>query len=142
MFAPVPTLLPDDALTAGASPTAEGASLLRASPCGVLPETLAMFTMIGMNSDGSNRLGWFDSWDDPFPQFIPQRLKYDQIFHTYGFGVTNGVCWHGLKTSLQRGFGVQLQPTFGMMVTARCENGTSVRAGADQALDEFFQLID
>ena len=28
---------------------------------------------------------------------IPQRLKYDQIVHAYGFGVTTCVCWHCLK---------------------------------------------
>lgn len=47
---------------------------------------------------------------------IPQRLKYDQIVHAYGFGVTTCVCWHCLKTSLQRAFGIQLKPTFGMLV--------------------------
>ncbi len=45
---------------------------------------------------------------------IPNRLKYDQVIHAYGFGVTTWVCWQGLQVAVKaRG---SLQPTFGLMV--------------------------
>ena len=31
---------------------------------------------------------------------IPDRLKYDQIVHAFGFGVTTWVCWQALKRHL------------------------------------------
>lgn len=45
---------------------------------------------------------------------IPERLKYDQVVHAYGFGVTTWVCWQGLRSVLVR-FG-PARPTFGLMV--------------------------
>ena len=69
---------------------------------------------------------------------IPQRLKYDQIVHAYGFGVTTWVCWHCLKTSLQRGFGAQLQPTFGIMVICAA---AGVGFGALNEVVEFIAVL-
>jgi uncharacterized membrane protein len=69
---------------------------------------------------------------------IPQWLKYDQIVHAYGFGVTTGVCWHSLKTSLQRGFGVQLKPTFGVMVICAA---AGVGFGALNEVVEFIAVM-
>ena len=45
---------------------------------------------------------------------IPERLKYDQVLHAYGFGVTTWVCWQGLRSVLVQ-FG-PVRPTFGLMV--------------------------
>lgn len=42
---------------------------------------------------------------------IPEHLKYDQIVHAYGFGVTTWVCWQGLQ-SIHRAS----RPTFGRLV--------------------------
>jgi hypothetical protein len=47
---------------------------------------------------------------------IPQRLKYDQIVHAYGFGVTTWLCWHILRNGLRQPDGRALRPTFGMLV--------------------------
>ncbi len=47
---------------------------------------------------------------------IPQRLKYDQIVHAYGFGVTTWLCWHALSSSLRRQFLISLKPNFGILV--------------------------
>lgn len=44
---------------------------------------------------------------------IPDRLKYDQVVHAYGFGVTTWVCWQGLRASLRR-FG-PVAPTAGLL---------------------------
>lgn len=46
---------------------------------------------------------------------IPERLKYDQIVHAYGFGVTTWLCWHILRTSLRSATGGPVRPTFGML---------------------------
>ena len=32
---------------------------------------------------------------------IPSRLKYDQVVHAYGFGVTTWVCWQGLSAAFR-----------------------------------------
>jgi hypothetical protein len=45
---------------------------------------------------------------------IPDLLKYDQIVHAYGFGVTTWVCWHGFKT-IAKAHGASLTPTFGTL---------------------------
>ncbi len=46
---------------------------------------------------------------------IPGRLKYDQIVHAYGFGMTTWVCWQGLRAAIRRRAGAAA-PTFGLMV--------------------------
>ncbi len=46
---------------------------------------------------------------------IPDRLKYDQIVHAYGFGVTTWICWLGLQSSL-RNSGIEAVPTAGRLV--------------------------
>ncbi len=45
---------------------------------------------------------------------IPERLKYDQVVHAFGFGVTTWVCWQGLRSVLVQ-FG-PVRPTYGLMV--------------------------
>ncbi len=44
---------------------------------------------------------------------VPDRLKYDQVVHAYGFGVTTWVCWQSLRVAV-RAYG-ELRPTFGIM---------------------------
>lgn len=46
---------------------------------------------------------------------IPDRLKYDQVVHAYGFGVTTWICWLGLKSTLV-GAGVAATPTSGRLL--------------------------
>jgi len=46
---------------------------------------------------------------------IPDYLKYDNIVHAYGFGVTTLVCWQRLAVGFKRA-GAILQPTFGMLL--------------------------
>ncbi len=50
---------------------------------------------------------------------IPDVLKYDQIVHAYGFGVTTWLCWEGLRKIIagQRQEPVgRIRPTPGMLV--------------------------
>lgn len=44
---------------------------------------------------------------------IPDLLKYDQVVHAYGFGITTWVCWQALRAAV-RPLG-QLQPSFGVL---------------------------
>lgn len=46
---------------------------------------------------------------------IPERLKYDQIVHAYGFGVTTWLCWHVVCNSLRQTDSHPVRPTFGML---------------------------
>ena len=48
---------------------------------------------------------------------IPNCLKYDQVVHAFGFGVTTFVCWHGLA-ALVRSIDPshRLPATFGVLV--------------------------
>jgi hypothetical protein len=46
---------------------------------------------------------------------IPGRLKYDQIVHAWGFGITTWVCWQGLRAAL-RARGADAAPTAGLLV--------------------------
>ncbi len=46
---------------------------------------------------------------------IPNLLKYDQVVHAYGFGVTTWLCWHILRNALRQPDGSAVHPTFGML---------------------------
>lgn len=46
---------------------------------------------------------------------IPERLKYDQVVHAFGFGVTTWVCWQGLKAAMVAD-GREVAPTFGLLL--------------------------
>jgi len=46
---------------------------------------------------------------------VPERLKYDNVIHAYGFAVTTWVCWQGLRAAIARRGG-EAAPTFGLMV--------------------------
>jgi len=48
---------------------------------------------------------------------IPDRLKYDQVIHAYGFGVATWVCWQGIRAAIRRRGGDAV-PTLGLMVLA------------------------
>jgi hypothetical protein len=48
---------------------------------------------------------------------IPERLKYDQVVHAYGFGVATWVCWQGIRAAI-RHRGGDAVPTGGLMVLA------------------------
>jgi hypothetical protein len=48
---------------------------------------------------------------------VPDRLKYDQIVHAYGFGVATWVCWHGIRTAIASRGG-DAAPTVGLLLLA------------------------
>lgn len=46
---------------------------------------------------------------------IPNLLKYDQIVHAFGFGVTTLVCWEGLQSQFRSVRGAALSPSAGAL---------------------------
>lgn len=46
---------------------------------------------------------------------IPDRLKYDQVVHAYGFGITTWLCWEILRNGLEMRYGQRPAPTFGLI---------------------------
>jgi hypothetical protein len=44
---------------------------------------------------------------------VPDRLKFDQVVHAYGFGVTTLACWEGLRGILKRAGDPRPRPTLG-----------------------------
>jgi len=67
---------------------------------------------------------------------IPNRLKYDQIVHAYGFGVTTWVCWQAIRAAV-RPFG-ELKPTFGVLTL--CAAG-GMGFGAANEIIEFVATL-
>jgi len=85
--------------------------------------------------------GWPYNGDQPVLYswwIIPDRLKYDQIVHAFGFGVTTWMCWHGLQASLRRAFDIQLKPTFGLLVLSAA---AGVGFGALNEVIEFIAVL-
>jgi hypothetical protein len=46
---------------------------------------------------------------------IPRCLRYDQLTHAYGLGITTWLCWHILKSALRETTGSHLRPTPGIL---------------------------
>lgn len=69
---------------------------------------------------------------------IPQWLKYDQIVHAYGFGVTTWLCWHLLSMALRQPDGSAVRPSFGMLIL--CAAG-GMGFGALNEVIEFIAVL-
>jgi hypothetical protein len=69
---------------------------------------------------------------------IPNLLKYDQIVHAYGFGITTWLCWHILRNALRQPDGSPVPPTFGMLTL--CAAG-GMGFGALNEVIEFIAVL-
>jgi uncharacterized membrane protein YjdF len=47
---------------------------------------------------------------------IPGWLRYDQVVHAYGFGITTWLCWHILKSALRSPDGAPVRPSPGILM--------------------------
>lgn len=47
---------------------------------------------------------------------VKDWLKYDQIVHAYGFGITTWVCWQILKSNIEKQTGKTPEPTYGLCI--------------------------
>ncbi|QDV35598.1 hypothetical protein [Tautonia plasticadhaerens] len=45
---------------------------------------------------------------------VPERLKYDQLVHAYGFGLVTWICWQGMQRACGDR-GVTIRPTVGLL---------------------------
>jgi hypothetical protein len=80
----------------------------------------------GSGTDGELLYSWW---------LLPGRLRYDQIVHAYGFGITTWLCWHLVHRTLRSPDGAPPQPSFGVM-------GLCVAAGIGfGALNETVEFI-
>lgn len=63
--------------------------------------------------------GWFRE-EDPSILYnwwlLPARLRFDQVVHAYGFGITSWLCWHLMRTSFRGRDDGPLRPTPGVLV--------------------------
>ncbi len=69
---------------------------------------------------------------------VPGYLKYDQLVHAYGFGITTLLCWQALSARVLDDRGQPLRPTPGLMVL--CAAG-GMGFGALNEVIEFFASI-
>ena len=69
--------------------------------------------------------------------FIPDRLKYDQVVHAYGFAITTWLCWEALRAGIVGRLGQVPQPTVGLMVL--CAAG-GMGFGAFNEIVEFAEV--
>jgi hypothetical protein len=69
---------------------------------------------------------------------IPHKLKYDQIIHAYGFGITTWLCWQILGNGFQASQGRKPVPSFGLI--SLCIAG-GMGFGALNETVEFIMMI-
>ena len=68
-----------------------------------IPDTWPQNTEIGMGGV------FYNLW------LIPEKLKYDQVIHAYGFGITTWLCWQALSSSHVTKHNETLRPTLGLL---------------------------
>lgn len=68
---------------------------------------------------------------------VPELLKYDQVVHAYGFGVTTWVCWHGLSMAVAARGG-RLLPSFGVLTICAA---AGMGFGAANEIVEFIAVL-
>lgn len=69
---------------------------------------------------------------------IPQKLKYDQVVHAYGFGVTTWLCWHSLRSALLKSFAIEVRPTTGLLIVCAA---AGIGFGALNEVVEFIAVL-
>lgn len=68
---------------------------------------------------------------------LTDHLKYDQVVHAYGFGVTTWACWEVLRRGMAAA-GQSIHPTFGIMVLCAA---AGLGFGALNEVVEFFATL-
>lgn len=69
---------------------------------------------------------------------IPERLKYDQIVHAYGFGITTWLCWHIVSQALRQPDGGPVRPTLGILTLC---GAAGIGFGALNEVIEFIAVL-
>lgn len=71
-------------------------------------------------------------------RILGEYLKYDQVVHAYGFGITTWLCWQALSARVLNEEGGPLRPTPGLLVL--CAAG-GIGFGALNEVIEFFATL-
>ncbi len=69
---------------------------------------------------------------------IPERLKYDQIIHAYGFGITSWLCWQALGKAILGATGKLIRASAGLMILCAA---AGMGFGALNEVVEFFATL-
>ncbi|MDF1657523.1 MAG: hypothetical protein P1U58_07915 [Verrucomicrobiales bacterium] len=69
---------------------------------------------------------------------IPERLKYDQIIHAYGFGITSWLCWQALGKAILGATGKVVRASAGLMILCAA---AGMGFGALNEVVEFFATL-
>lgn len=69
---------------------------------------------------------------------IPGLLKYDQIVHAFGFGITAWACWQILRSCIREQTGRLPEPTFGLCLLSAAGG---MGFGALNEVVEFFATL-
>jgi uncharacterized membrane protein YjdF len=69
---------------------------------------------------------------------IPDKLKYDQIVHAYGFGITTWLCWQALRNGIRARYKLDLPPTGAIMLLCAA---AGMGFGALNEVVEFFATL-
>ena len=86
----------------------------------------------GWSREGSHSVVY--SW-----WLIPGYLKYDQVVHAYGFGITTWLCWHILKSALRSPDGSPVRPTPGILML--CVAGGMGFGAFNEVVEFIFTLV-
>jgi uncharacterized membrane protein YjdF len=69
---------------------------------------------------------------------IPDKLKYDQITHAYGFGITSWLCWQALGQAVFGTTGKVIRASAGLMILCAA---AGMGFGALNEVVEFFATL-
>lgn len=70
---------------------------------------------------------------------IPGYLKYDQVVHAYGFGITTWLCWHILERALRFPDGSRVRPTPAILML--CVAGGMGFGAFNEVVEFIFTLV-
>jgi hypothetical protein len=70
---------------------------------------------------------------------IPGYLKYDQVVHAYGFGITTWLCWDLLKSALRGSDGSSVRPT--PVILMLCVAGGMGFGAFNEVVEFIFTLV-
>jgi hypothetical protein len=70
---------------------------------------------------------------------IPGYLKYDQLVHAYGFGITTWLCWHILERALRSPDGSPVRPTPAVLML--CVAGGMGFGALNEVVEFIFTLV-
>ncbi len=71
-------------------------------------------------------------------EIVPGSLKYDQVVHAFGFGITTWLCWQALSARVLDEQGNPLRPTLGLMLLCAA---AGIGFGALNEVIEFFATL-